>query len=64
MLSLLVQVACIDTEIDVRDLYDELPKAKAAAPPACTKFQLHSMFCYYGQHYHAFIHKEEVRGRE
>ena len=25
------------------------------------RYTLHSMFCYYGQHYHAFIRKDEVR---
>lgn len=46
----------VDTEVTLDDLYDS-----SASRGDRGSYRLHSMFCYYGQHYHAFIHKEEVQ---
>lgn len=40
-------------QLELNEMYSNLPgKTKLT-------YRLHSMFCYYGQHYHAFIHKGE-----
>lgn len=50
--SLLPPLCVHNAQLSLAEVYDECRAARA--------YRLHSMFCYYGQHYHAFIHKEEV----
>jgi len=40
-------------QLDIEEVYNSSIKSR--------RYDLHSMFCYYGQHYHAFIRKDEVR---
>ncbi|GAX78212.1 hypothetical protein CEUSTIGMA_g5654.t1 [Chlamydomonas eustigma] len=47
----------VDTEMALADLYNEVP---AALQQGTSSYHLYSMFCYYGQHYHAFIYKEDI----
>lgn len=55
--SLRLQVSGEDikTTLDKVDTELELGRVYGNRPPGV--YHLNAMFCYYGQHYHAFIHK-------
>lgn len=49
-------LAALSESLDPHDVFEEVKSSGGGAGP----YQLSCMVCYYGQHYHAFIYKQQV----